>query len=646
MKSIMRFRLSFLLFLLCSSNAFSGGAPFTRGVNLTTWFEAPNARQIQFTKYTKRDLQNIKSLGADVIRLPINMHGMTSGAPAHTIDPLLFTMLDPVVDWAEELGLHLILDNHSFDPAVNTSPHVWSTHQPLWKQIAARYKERSALIYYEILNEPHGIDDLVWNTIQQMVIDSIRSIDTKHTIIIGPAGWNSYGNLNAMPFYADTNLIYTFHFYDPFIFTHQGASWSSPSLVPLAGVPFPYAAGAMPAVPPALVGTWIQNDINNYAANGTAAKVRQTLDIAVNFSKNRNVKLFCGEFGVYKPNSNNEDRVRWYQEVRSYLEQNGIAWTSWDYQGGFGLFQSGTSELFDHHLNVPLLGALGFTIPPQSPFVMRADTAAFVIMDDFVGAGILASHSGGEIDPYGNGQQLGNYCLRWKNAAQYQHLGFNFVPDKDLSLLKLRGYELTVRMKTTGTPVMLDLRFLDTKTGPLDHPWRMRTTVTVQPTDADDGWLTFRVPLAQFTEHGAWDSIWYNPVGAFDWKAVDRFEIVAEHGTLAGKEVLLDLVRIINTPVGVVRSVAGIPAAFELEQNFPNPFNPSTSIGFLVPVAGEVRIAVYDLLGRLVATPVDGIISAGRHSVQFNAGSLAAGTYLCVMRAGSFTATTKLSLLK
>ncbi len=646
MKSIMRFRLSLLLFLLCSPLLFGSGTPFSRGVNLTTWFEAPNARQIQFTKYTRRDFQNIKLLGADVIRLPINMHGMTSGAPAHTIDPLLFVMLDPVVDWAEELGLHLILDNHSFDPAVNTSPQIWSTLVPVWKQIAAHYKDRSSLIYYEVLNEPHGIDDLVWNTIQQMVIDSIRSVDTKHTIIIGPAGWNSYNNLNQMPAYADTNLIYTFHFYDPFIFTHQGASWSSPSLVPLAGVPFPYNAAAMPAVPPSLAGTWIQNDINNYAANGTAAKVRQTLDIAVNFMKNRKVKLFCGEFGVYKPNSNNDDRVRWYQEVRSYLEQNGIAWTSWDYQGGFGLFNWGTSELFDHHLNVPLLGALGFTVPPQSPFVIKPDTAAFVIMDDFIGAGILASHSGGEIDPYSGGQQLGNYCLHWKNAAQYQHLGFNFVPDKDLSLLKLRGYELAVRMKTTGTPVTLDLRFLDTKTGPLDHPWRMRTTVTVQPTDADAGWLTFRVPLTQFIEHGAWDSIWYNPVGAFDWKAVDRFEIVAEHATMAGKEILLDLVRIINTPVGVARTGAGIPSAFALEQNYPNPFNPSTTIGFQVPVTGHVRIMVYDLLGRLVAAPVDGIVAAGHHSVPFNASSLAAGTYLCVMRAGSFTATIKLSLLK
>jgi len=55
--------------------------PFHRGVNLTGWFQADSPRQIQFTKFTKQDFLDIKSLGCDVIRLPINLHFMTSGAP-------------------------------------------------------------------------------------------------------------------------------------------------------------------------------------------------------------------------------------------------------------------------------------------------------------------------------------------------------------------------------------------------------------------------------------------------------------------------------------------------------------------------------------------------------------------------------------
>lgn len=98
--------------------------PFKRGVNLTGWLQTSGARQIQFTKFTRQDFINIKSLGCDVIRLPINLHFMTGGAPAYTIDPLFYYFLDQIVDYAEELELHLILDNHTFDPATNTSPGV------------------------------------------------------------------------------------------------------------------------------------------------------------------------------------------------------------------------------------------------------------------------------------------------------------------------------------------------------------------------------------------------------------------------------------------------------------------------------------------------------------------------------------------
>ena len=94
--------------------------PFHRGVNLTNWLQAGSVRQIQFTKYTKQDLINIKSLGCDVIRLPINLHYMTDGEPNYTVDPLFFYFLDQIVDWCEELELHLILDNHTFDVAAST----------------------------------------------------------------------------------------------------------------------------------------------------------------------------------------------------------------------------------------------------------------------------------------------------------------------------------------------------------------------------------------------------------------------------------------------------------------------------------------------------------------------------------------------
>jgi len=525
------------------------GIPFKRGVNLTGWFQyISSVRQIQFTKFTKQDLINIKSLGCDVIRLPIELHSMTNGQPDYTIDPLFYYFLDQIIDWAEELKLHLILDNHSSTGP--TDPSIGNILVPVWTQMAQHYKDRSTYIYYEVLNEPHEISDTTWNRIQQEVIDAIRAVDQKHTIVIGPAGWNGYNNLEFMPRYRDNNLIYTFHFYDPFVFTHQGAGWPNPSLVPLAGVPFPYYAGDIPACPPELQNTWISSNLANYRNTGTPEHVRELIDIAVDFKTARNVPLFCGEFGVFMLNSNNEDRIYWYNVVRSYLEEKGIAWTIWDYKGGFGLFEQGTDELFDHDLNIPLVEALGLNAPPQQEFILVPDVSEFDIYLDYIAPKIIESSyiSKGIIDYYSQDNPAsGDYCIHWTGVEQYNSITFRFSPVKDLSLLVDRGFAIDFWIRCNSPNARIDIRFIDTKTGDRgDHPWRMRYTINRNVAVWNGQWNHLQIPLNAFSEHGSWDDGWYNPVGAFDWTATERFEIVSEYGDLVGIHFYFDDIRVVE----------------------------------------------------------------------------------------------------
>jgi endoglucanase len=626
---------------------------FHKGVNLTNWFQAASPRQIQFRKFSKKDFQNIKSLGCDVIRLPINLHAMTSGAPDYTLDPLFLNFLDQAVDWSEDLNIYLILDNHSFDPAVSTSPDIVNILIKVWPQLANRYKSRSDFLLYEVLNEPHGIADNVWGSIQQSVIDAIRNEDDKHQIIVGGVNYNSYTALANLPNYTDPKLIYTFHFYDPFLFTHQGASWVEPSMVPLSNMPFPYKASSMPGLPSSLKGTWIEGAYNNYANDGTVAKVKQLLDIAVNFKNSRNVPVFCGEFGVYTPNSMETDRVGWYKEVKNYLDQKSIPWTMWDYTGGFGLFEENSNELFDYDLNVPLLTSLDLVVPPQKDFYIKPLRNGFILYDDFVGEGIVATNgvNTGTLDYYNNaGQYDGQYCTYWTGVDQYDVIGFDFSPNIDLSLFPDHDFNVSFWVRGNSSGSSFDIRFVDTKTGSSDHPWRMGKTIDESMTSWDNKWHRVIVPLRELQEKGSWDDAWFNPENKFDWSAVDRFEIVAEQKALTGIEFFFDDLEVSGEEIPEVLDVEERKENMDV-RIYPNPITTDSKIEFSLSKPEITDVAVYNSQGQLVTTLLSGRASSGINTIYWNGkddrGKAAvAGLYFVRIYSETMTNSTKIIVLK
>ncbi|MBV6477671.1 MAG: hypothetical protein HGGPFJEG_00413 [Ignavibacteria bacterium] len=102
------------------------------------------------------------------------------------------------------------------------------------------------------------------------------------------------------------------------------------------------------------------------------------------------------------------------------------------------------------------------------------------------------------------------------------------------------------------------------------------------------------------------------------------------------------------TGTGLQSNINSIPDKYELSQNYPNPFNPETKINYSIPAAGKVSLKVYDILGNEIATLVNGDKPAGNHTAEFSADKygLSSGVYFYTLKAGEFSETKKMNLIK
>lgn len=312
-------------------------APFTRGVNFTTWLEFRKAEDVIEEMFTKKDFENVKKLGCDVVRLPIHFEQFCLEESDYIIPDKILRILDNVIKWSADLSMYIILDFHNNTAAGSYTPvDVEKILNPVWTQIASRYKDASEYVIYELMNEPHDIEVSVWNEIIARLFKLVRSIDPNHYIVAGGADWNSFKAMKTLPDFKDDKVIYNFHFYDPHTFTHQGAGWCHMERV--INIPFPYDEKRMPPLPENP--TEEEKDkFARYPKEGTIEAVESFFDQYVDFSLERNAPVYCGEFGCFNFKADPVERVHWYEIVTKLLSERGISRTSWDYYGGFGIFK-------------------------------------------------------------------------------------------------------------------------------------------------------------------------------------------------------------------------------------------------------------------------------------------------------------------
>ena len=340
------------------------------GINLSHWFAQAGPLQAytkeHFDSYdTAADMALIKAMGFDHVRFTLNCEPMFRRGQADQIPADYLAMVDAAVKTILDHDLAVIIDIHpesDFKAKLVADDAFVEQFEDYWRALAKHYSNLDPdKVFFEILNEPEFRDRYRWMGVQARLARAIREGAPNHTIIAAGANWSSSNELLFLEPLHDANVIYNFHFYDPHIFTHQGATWSTNFQHYLTALPYPSTPenvhAAMQEVPDEIH----EQEVLRYGLDRwNVARIDAEISEAAAWAKKWNVPLTCNEFGVYRKTSNPDDRAAWIRDVRTALEKSGIGWTMWDYAGGFSVVDRNNGKTT---VDERTLKALGLKMP-------------------------------------------------------------------------------------------------------------------------------------------------------------------------------------------------------------------------------------------------------------------------------------------
>jgi len=332
----------------------------TKGMNLASWAEANKitSANTKDWKYNEAVIKLQADQGLLGIRFPIDLDlyvedrlNVLNGTKKKiVIEPMLYTLLDSMNNWTKRYGLSLTIDYHAYDGSYNRAaskdPKFREAVSSLWRVVAQHFvHEKREDLFFELTNEPclslpegEYIDQADWTLLAQMMIDSIRRVDKTRPIIFGDTKWYSLDELVLNKPLKDKYVIYSFHMYDPFIFTHQGASWTN--MGTMKNIPFPYSPerwstefrdfGIIDGTP-----GWVKDQVKRYYQEGNKQHIKNRLAKVKNWAYDNNVPLICNEWGALPNTAKIEDLNAYFKTMGEIFREMDISWQIW-----FGIMDS------------------------------------------------------------------------------------------------------------------------------------------------------------------------------------------------------------------------------------------------------------------------------------------------------------------
>ncbi len=242
------------------------------------------------------------------------------------------------------------------------------------------------------------------------------------------------------------------------------------------------------------------------------------------------------------------------------------------------------------------------------------------------------------------GGTQGSYCYQFSLSGNSQSNGLG------MNVLDVE-YRFSGFTPISGVALLFDIKLGDIPILPngslvvgLMYNGRQITSKTILIDSlSENNWKTISIPFGGTIDEVSFVVNGNDTTAQFYGSVVFNIDNILIQKNISGDiETLTSFEEDISTDI----EQETVPTEIVLAQNYPNPFNPVTVIKFMNPESGNIKLTVYDILGREVATLVNEYKPAGNYEVKFNAAGFASGTYLYVLQAGNYTQTKKMILLK
>ncbi len=286
-------------------------------------------------------LNQIALQGFKTVRLPVAFD-LFVYPNSSTLQPQLLTKLKEIYYVCYNLKLHLIItyhygvfdDNSLYNEEMN---HVsW-----IWKQVQKEFKGHGYdYLFFELYNEP-TMGAYRWKLTADKLISYIRNEDPNRIYIVGGSDYNGLNALIEMGKLSDAKTMYCFHFYEPYIFTHQGADWTSDKTY-MRGFPYPYKRRKMPPMSKEALGTSVQKDYEKYYYEGTKEYLIDRMNQIANFCAKNDMLVICTEAGVIDV-ADKDSRANYLKDITLSAYQYKIPVILWDYDQRFSIHSDSTN---------------------------------------------------------------------------------------------------------------------------------------------------------------------------------------------------------------------------------------------------------------------------------------------------------------